>query len=100
MRRFLLSWATALLGLATVSPASADEHKEYFKRLKKWQKRESDFFREQQKREEKFYREQQKRDRKYLKKAWKHGFPYRGDLHPPSYRGAHLRYLDRDGDED
>jgi hypothetical protein len=100
MRRLLLSLATALLGLAIVSPASADEHKDYFKRLKKWQKREREFFRQQQKREEKFYREQQKRYWEYLKKAGKHGFEYRGYDYPPYYPGALPRYLDRDCDED
>jgi hypothetical protein len=61
MRRFLLSLAAVLAGLALTAPAQADDddgYKEHLKRLKEQQKRYQEQLREPQKRGDEFYREQ------------------------------------------
>jgi len=97
MRRFLLSLAAGLVGLAA-GPALADDdgHKKYRKWSKDQQKREREFHKKQQKREDEYYREQRKRyeewsreetkrQREYFKERGKHGRGY-GDCYPaPGY---------------
>jgi hypothetical protein len=103
MRRFLMSLAVGLAGLALAGPAQADKHddyKEYLKQLKEQQKHQDESFRKQQKRyekqwreqqeqEDKFYREQAKWERESRKGKGKHrpfgyGDDFPGqDLYPP-----------------
>jgi hypothetical protein len=76
MRKFFFALAVGLSALALFGPAAQaddedDGYKDYFKRLKKQQKKQDDFYREQQKRAEEYYREQAKRQAEYYREQQK-----------------------------